>query len=227
MLTTAGQDFQEVIQLKELHRLECAKCVSMKVAGDPDTNGGAVGGLSTNGGAVVDIDDHMNGGAFSGLSMNMGAMVDIPDCMNGGAGTYYAYGDLDSPGVLDLSLSHNTLADSLSFLASSLFLDDIETISLDVLEPDVIWNHSLNAIAPFCSHTWTYDLSKEPQSYAEAIACPDADAWYAAMECEKEGLKQMGAFKEVELPSGERAIGLKWVYAYKTNAGGANIKEKA
>ena len=146
------------------------KHVSMKVAGDPgtnggaadDTNGGAVGGLSTNGGAVVDIDDHMNGGAFGGLSTNVGAMVDIPDCTNGGVGTYYAYGDLDSPGVSDLSLLHDTLADFLSFLASSSFSDDIETILLDVLEPDVIWNHSLNAVAPFHLHTRTYNLSKEP-----------------------------------------------------------------
>ena len=59
------------------------------------------------------------------------------------------------------------------------------------------------------------------------IACPNADAWYAAMERKKESLKQMGAFEEVELPSGDRAIGLKWVYAYKTSAEGANIKEKA
>ena len=116
---------------------------------------------------------------------------------------YYAYGNLDSPGVSDLSLLHDTLADFLSFLASSSFSDDIETISLDVLEPDVIWNHSLNAIAPFHSHTRTYDLSKELQSYAKVIACPDADAWYAAMEHEKESLKQIGVFKEVELPSGE------------------------
>ena len=152
---------------------------------------------------MVDIDDCTNGGAFGGLSTSVGAVVDIPDCMNGGAGTYYAYGDLDSSGVSDLSLSHDILADFLSFLASSSFSDDIETISLDVLEPDIIWNHSLNAIAPFCLHTQTYDLSKELQSYTKAIACPDADAWYAAMECEKESLKQMGVFEEVELPSGE------------------------
>ena len=74
-----------------------------------------------NGGAMVDIDDRTNGGAFGGLSTNVGAMVDIPDCTNGGAGTYYTYGNLDSPGVSNLSLSHHTLVDFLSFLASSLF----------------------------------------------------------------------------------------------------------
>jgi Reverse transcriptase (RNA-dependent DNA polymerase) len=47
------------------------------------------------------------------------------------------------------------------------------------------------------------------------------------MDYEKESLEQMGAFKEVELPPGERVIGLKWVYAYKMNAEGVNIKKKA
>ena len=37
----------------------------------------------------------------------------------------------------------------------------------------------------------------------------------------------MGAFEEVDLPKGERLIGLKWVYAYKKNAEGVNILEKA
>ena len=47
------------------------------------------------------------------------------------------------------------------------------------------------------------------------------------MDCKKESLEQMGTFKEVELPPGEHVIGLKWVYAYKTNAEGVNIKETA
>ena len=46
MLTTAGRDFQEVIQLKELRQLEHAKHVSMKVTGDPGPNGGAADDLN-------------------------------------------------------------------------------------------------------------------------------------------------------------------------------------
>src|SRR5277367_2086589 len=72
-----------------------------------------------------------------------------------------------------------------------------------------------------------FDLSKEPNSYAEAVAHPDADTWRAAMDREKFSLAEMGAFEEVDLPKGERTIGLKWVYAYKTNAEGVNILEKA
>ena len=39
----------------------------------------------------------------------------------------------------------------------------------------------------------------------------------------------MGVFEEADLPPGERTIGLKWVYAYKTDASGVKIpgKEKA
>ena len=96
-----------------------------------------------------------------------------------------------------------------------------------MLEPEIFWNHSLSAVSSFRQHTQTYDLSKEPQSYTEAITRPDADTWHAAMDREKESLEQMGAFKEVELPLGEHVIGLKWVHAYKMNAEGVNIKEKA
>ena len=56
---------------------------------------------------------------------------------------------------------------------------------------------------------------------------PDADAWCAAINWEKTSLKEMGAFEEVTLPKGEWTIGLKWVFAYKKNAEGANILEKA
>jgi Reverse transcriptase (RNA-dependent DNA polymerase) len=47
------------------------------------------------------------------------------------------------------------------------------------------------------------------------------------MDHEKKSLEEMGAFEEVELPPGERTIGLKSVFAYKTNSEGVNILEKA
>lgn len=80
--------------------------------------------------------------------------------------------------------------------------------------------HTVASIGPLI-------YQKEPLSYAEAIMCPDADVWQAAMDCKKQSLEEMGAFEEVELPSGERTIGLKWVSAYKMNSEGMNILEKA
>lgn len=49
------------------------------------------------------------------------------------------------------------------------------------------------------------------------------------MDREQQSLVDMGAFEEVDLPAGEKAIGLKWVFAHKTDAAGVNIsgKEKA
>jgi Reverse transcriptase (RNA-dependent DNA polymerase) len=47
------------------------------------------------------------------------------------------------------------------------------------------------------------------------------------MERQKQSLEDMSAFKEVDLPPGKQTIGLKWVYAYKTNLEGVNILEKA
>ena len=49
------------------------------------------------------------------------------------------------------------------------------------------------------------------------------------MSREKESLDKMGAFEETDLPEGEHTIGLKWVFAYKTDTEGVNIpgKEKA
>ena len=61
------------------------------------------------------------------------------------------------------------------------------------------------------------------------MARPDAAVWKAAMDRECTSLIEMGVFEEAELPPGERTIGLKWVYAYKTDASGVKIpsKEKA
>ena len=63
----------------------------------------------------------------------------------------------------------------------------------------------------------------------EAIARPDAHIWHSAMDHERKSLADMKAFEEVDLPKGERAIGLKWVFDIKTDAAGARIhgKEKA
>ena len=46
------------------------------------------------------------------------------------------------------------------------------------------------------------------------------------MKRERDSLAEMGAFEEVDLPMGERTIGLKWVYDYKTDVDGKIIKGK-
>ena len=73
------------------------------------------------------------------------------------------------------------------------------------------------------SRSHSFDLSKLPFSYSEALARPDAFVWQAAMERKKQSLKDMQAFEEVDLPSGAKTIGLKWVYDYKTDSDGKII----
>lgn len=86
---------------------------------------------------------------------------------------------------------------------------------------------ALNTSAPFLRRP--FDLSKATSSYPEAIARSDAPIWHAAMTREKVSLEEMGAFEETDLPDGEHTIGLKWVFAHKTDSEGMNIqgKEKA
>ena len=195
--------------------------------GDASTNGGAVADMRTDGGAAGAAGSmSTDGGAVGSMCTNGGAMVDISAGTNGGATAYFAYGGVAMSGISDLLMSHDNLADFLSFLAASSFLYNIDTISLDVLEPNVLMHHCFSATSLMHSYKQHFNLSKEPLSYAKAIAHPDASAWQAVMDHQKESSQQMGAFEEVDLPPGEHLIGLKWVYAHKTNTDGVNIKEK-
>lgn len=139
-------------------------------------------------------------------------------------------------GLLDSPLS----ADSIAFLSSLVDFPSIDAdsdvLSLDRMEPDILWQHVMDSplalrasTTPYHSKSLPFDLSKAPLSHNEAVARPDAPIWRAAMDRERQSLRDMGAFEETALPPGQRTIGLKWVYALKTDADGKNIpgKEKA
>ena len=116
---------------------------------------------------------------------------------------------------------------------SSSFPNPVVTNSLLKLEDNSIFSFAL--LDSFAFKTFSlpfsrpFDLSKPPLSYTEAIARPDSSVWHSAMDRERMSLAEMGAFEEVELPKGEKTIGLKWVYDIKTDANGDRIhgKEKA
>lgn len=74
-----------------------------------------------------------------------------------------------------------------------------------------------------------YDLTKAPENYYEATHRSDADVWLAAMKREVDGLHAQGVLQVASLPSGRKAIGVRWVYAFKLNPDGTVIrgKEKA
>ena len=207
--TIAGRDYDEALRLRD-HRSR-ARITA---------NGGDHARLPANGGdsgiaLLAPIIDHA-GGEIVSL---------VVDEVNG-----------DMPKDADVvdvwSLSEDTLGDFISFVVSSTLPNPVDTSSLVLDEMDILWNHSsaqslISVGDRHCFLSYSSDLSKEPRSFTDAMKRPDADAWRTAMDREKTSLKEMGAFEEVDLPKGEKTIGLKWVFAYKKNAEGANILEKA
>ena len=111
---------------------------------------------------------------------------------------------------LSSSIDTWSLADETSFIFSSFSL-------LSHVDPDRY------LCAP------RFDLSKPPESYYEASARPDAHVWCAAMAREIDSLNDRSVFEPADLSSGQKAIGVRWVYAYKYHPDGSIIwgKEKA
>ena len=93
------------------------------------------------------------------------------------------------------------------------------TITGDILSADLVDDlvlHEHDAVIDDCllasldSQRFTcprvFDLSKAPESYYEAISCPDADVWKAAMQRELTSLEDRHAFERTTLPHGRKAI---------------------
>ena len=62
-----------------------------------------------------------------------------------------------------------------------------------------------------------------PSTYLEAINSNECDQWIQAMEQEMRVLVAKGTFKLVKLPPGQKAIGVRWVYAVKIDPTGQII----
>ena len=113
-----------------------------------------------------------------------------------------------SDGLDDFSYSAALVDVFYSLIASSAFSPSSDTFPPAHAEPSVLLDHvhlsdvsstpqSLRATAPlsFCaSLSPPFDLSKESFSYLEAMACPDASVWQAAMDHECQSLIEMGVF---------------------------------
>ncbi|KAJ2935889.1 hypothetical protein H1R20_g1205, partial [Candolleomyces eurysporus] len=69
----------------------------------------------------------------------------------------------------------------------------------------------------------SYDVSKPPATFAEAMRRPDREVWIGAMRRELAKLKERGTFEAVERPVGRSLVGVKWVYDYKYNPDGTII----
>lgn len=198
--------YDDILALKwscnEAHQCSCLLKLGQSVDGElvdgntVDVNGSVVSGVVLYGGASV-------GNSQDGIMISTGGH-----------------------GVTDLSPSIEAIESFVSFIDSLSLPDPVSTDSLAEVERDSIYSFlsliplvALKAFLP--PFSWPFDLSKPPSSYTEALAHLDALVWHLVMDRERQSLVDMGAFEEVELPKGERAIGLKWVYDIKTDATGA------
>ena len=220
--TTLGEAYDDVLRLKAFRRAARDQQRSVAVpAGSGSVDVLRVNG--TDGGAALCVDGTNGGAVLCANGTDGGAVLRLGGT-NGGA---VPGGDvLAAVGVADLSPSLAVIAAFFSLIASSSFPVLPDTCSFSLMEPDVV-NLALRATGPTPSFSSRpFDLSRAPLSYSEAMARPDASVWRAAMDREKQSLLDMGAFEEADLPPGQKAVGLKWVYDYKTDALGAKIKGK-
>ncbi|KAF1322206.1 Integrase catalytic core protein, partial [Globisporangium splendens] len=70
------------------------------------------------------------------------------------------------------------------------------------------------------------DLS-EPTTFQEAVSGPEQVHWRNAIRAELKSMRLRGVFRATKLPTGQRAIGTKWVFKIKRNADGSIDKYKA
>jgi len=113
---------------------------------------------------------------------------------------------------------------------SSLAASDDHFDDMTSLESSIIHDHVSLAAHPNPLHLpKIFDLSKAPMNYREAKARPDADVWRAAMQRELDTLRDRNVFQPTTLSAGRRAVGTRWVFAYKLHPDRSIIrgKEKA
>jgi len=66
-----------------------------------------------------------------------------------------------------------------------------------------------------------------PESYAEAINDKNKEKWETAITDELTSIEENDTWELVDLPKGKRAIGCRWVFAFKYNENGAVERYKA
>ena len=132
------------------------------------------------------------------------------------------YNDIE---VVNMFISLNEIN---AFMATSAFSHTAQ-LDLSSLDLDLLFDQSFLSAPPAYLRTRFYDLSKPPNSYHEAIHRPDKGVWLAAMQREVDSLEERKAFERTSLPSGRKAIGVRWTYDFKHEPDGSIIrgKEKA
>ena len=74
---------------------------------------------------------------------------------------------------------------------------------------------------------YTYLIENEPSSYFEAISSPDTLLWKEAIKIELDFILKNQTWELVDLPSGAKPIGYKWIFKRKYCPYGSIEKYKA
>ena len=74
---------------------------------------------------------------------------------------------------------------------------------------------------------YTYLIKNEQSSYFEAISSPDALLWKEAIQIEFDAILKNQTWELVDLPSGAKPIGYKWIFKRKYFPDGSIEKYKA
>ncbi|KAL0364114.1 UNVERIFIED_CONTAM: Retrovirus-related Pol polyprotein from transposon TNT 1-94 [Sesamum angustifolium] len=79
----------------------------------------------------------------------------------------------------------------------------------------------------FSSDFLTYLLENEPRTINEAVSSPEAPFWKEVINSEIESIMQIHTWELVDLPSGSKPLGCKWILKRKYKADGSIDKYKA
>lgn len=73
----------------------------------------------------------------------------------------------------------------------------------------------------------TYMVENDPRTYVEAMSTPKAPFWKEDINSEMESILQSHTWELVDLPSGDKPLGCKWIFKKKFKADGSIDKYKA
>lgn len=59
------------------------------------------------------------------------------------------------------------------------------------------------------------NVNSDPLSYEEALTSPESDLWKEAIQKEYDSMLKIGTWEQSELPSGRKALNLKWMFKKK------------
>ena len=119
---------------------------------------------------------------------------------------------------LEYATDHEIICDNQDSDMSEAIVEPVARCSQRVRQPPDFYGVRVNV---------TNAQLEEPTTLEEAIAGPDKERWYEAMENEMKSLRENDVYELVELPKDRSPVGSKWVFKIKTAADGSVERYKA